>query len=229
MVDRRLVGILVSLTVAVIVAVAWLTGAASGPATAPATTGLSAQLPLPTSVSTNSPEGTLSVAASTAPSTESAASTSTVSADVPLVELVAAGRPPLPSGDVVDDGPADEAAASELDVVTSVVVAVWSWRFDDPPDRLSVSLTGLATVDVAAAWTASSAERVRRQEAGEVAWVLATPRPGAVGGAGVVVVDVEQHITSSTTPERVDRLTVNVRLATTSDAVAVVTGLEVTS
>jgi hypothetical protein len=222
MVDRRLAGVLVSLTVSMIVAVTWLTGAAPDPPAVPATTALSAQ-PTSSPAMAGADLDTASSALSTKPA--GSTSTATLPAGLPLVELVAAGRPLLPSGAVVDDGD----AASELDVVTSVVVAVWSWRFDDPPDRLAVSLTGSATVDVAAAWTASSTERDRRRSAGEVAWVRAIPRPDTVDGDGVVVVDVEQHVTTAMTPERVDRFTVKVQLATTSDAVAVVTGLEVTS
>jgi hypothetical protein len=101
-------------------------------------------------------------------------------------------------------------------VASAVAVAIWSWRFDDPPDRLAQTLAGLASPDVIAAATPPTVELDRRRSVGEVAWALATPAlpPPALGDSTelVIAVAASQHVTTSMSAEVVVERTATLRL-----------------
>ena len=112
-----------------------------------------------------------------------------------------------------DDAPA-QGAPSE--VASAVAVAIWSWRFDDPPDRLARTLNGLASPDVIAAATPPTLELDRRRSVGEVAWALATPGlpSPALGDSTelVIAVAASQHVTTSMSAEVVVERAATLRL-----------------
>ena len=102
------------------------------------------------------------------------------------------------------------------DVAAGVAVAFWSWRFDDPADRLAVALAGAATPEVVGSLSPTASELDRRRVVGEVAWAFAVPGPAVADPTDpnqlVVPVTISQHVTTATTPERVATVTVAVRL-----------------
>lgn len=123
---------------------------------------------------------------------------------VGLIDLVEAARPTLPPGEIVDDGHAhhdhgiDHTDASTT--ATQVVVAAWTWRFDATGERLANRLHGLATNAVVASLIPDEAERVRRVDAGEVAWVIVR---NVQVGDDVVTVFFDHHVVTSTKAEAI--------------------------
>ena len=223
------------LAAAVIVVVALLTvglvaltadpGTGRPATSAPSTVAdLSARVPavVPASSTTLLPRSASSTALqSTSSPTTSSSVVATLPADADVTDLVRARRPaPDPTVVYVDDGAGHSDGAPEQtapsEVASAVAVAIWSWRFDDPPDRLAQALTGLASPDVIAAATPSTTELDRRRSVGEVAWALAAPSPPSPAMVEptelVIAVAAAQHVTTSMSAEVVVPRTATLRL-----------------
>jgi hypothetical protein len=153
-----------------------------------------------------------------APPTSTPTSPPPVDADVEL--LVRLQRPVPDPTPHVDDGHGDDhgapATASAEHVAALTAVAMWSWRFDDPPTRLVDALAALATPELIAGLSPSPTERARRRDAGEVAWAIVTAGPTVTERdvAGEVLVDlgVSQHVTTANSAEVVVARTASLRL-----------------
>lgn len=132
-----------------------------------------------------------SVTVSLAPATVSVTSTSsTSSATTPATSPVPVGEgSPSPSGDDLESG-------------CQLAVWLWTWRFDDPPDRLQHQIVGHVTNDVAVELAPATDELARRSRDREVSWAIASTCTPTAGGASVVV---DQHLVTATVAETVTR------------------------
>ena len=224
-VDRRLLaGVVVAI---VLVVVALMVVAAPGGGTAPSSP-LSAtdagevvsQRRLASSASaTTIPSLTVPATNVTATSTPEPTAPP-LPADAPVEQLVEARRPaPDPAAADLDDDGLDVAVAEPDEVAAAVAVALWSWRFDDPADRLSQTVGSSVSADVLAGLEVSADELERRRTVGEVSWAFATLGEAVTdptdADSRTVSVTVAQHITSSTTAEAVAIHAVTMRLAST--------------
>ena len=182
-------------------------GASMQPSPPPAPEG-STRGPLSESPATPNPT------APTTPTEASPTPTSTTGAIVPVVasqdevaDLVESRRPAIDQTVV----PADHhhhygqhsAHGGGTDVehhAGELIVAGWSWRFDDPATRQRDAVSRHATSDVVALLAPSEIELQRRAAASEVSWVII--RSLAVAGNEVTVV-FDHHIVGSGSPESV--------------------------
>jgi hypothetical protein len=131
------------------------------------------------------------------------------------VEVLVESRRPaidavqVPPGHDHDDGEiavsAAQAAAPIEQVAAELVVAGWTWRFDDAATRQVDAITPLATGDAIEMLAPSIDELARRAEVGEVSWVIV--RDSSVDGARATVT-FDQHVVTSSTAETVTSRTV---------------------
>ncbi|MEL6894390.1 MAG: hypothetical protein AAFP84_22560 [Actinomycetota bacterium] len=154
-----------------------------------------------------------------APSIVGAESTTDVDGEEPtdILELLDAARPTVPADPIVDDGHPHARADTRPDEVTatSLIVAMWSWRFDDPADNTHVELRRLADADLIERRATTPAEIARRIEYGEVAWVIV--RNVDTTGS-TVTVRFDQHVVTSRNAETI---TTRIATVTIEDGIAV--------
>lgn len=121
-----------------------------------------------------------------------------------LSDLVAASRPELPAGEVVDDGAKNAHhhpnATSVEATASSVVVSLWTWRFDDADGRTRDQLVGFVHDEVIERITPSPEQVAAREAAGEVSWAIV--RQVTVEGP-VATVTFDHHLVTSTSAELV--------------------------
>lgn len=98
-------------------------------------------------------------------------------------------------------------ATSGEHLAAELIIAGWSWRFDDTADRQIDAISGHATNDVTAMLAPSEIELNRRTAASEVSWVII--RELTVAGDEVTVV-FDHHIVGDGTPESVTQRSVTV-------------------
>jgi hypothetical protein len=87
-----------------------------------------------------------------------------------------------------------QGAAPIEQVAAGLVVAGWTWRFDDAANRQVDAITALATGDAIEMLIPSTDELARRADAGEVSWVIV--RDIRVDGSGATVT-FDQHVVTS--------------------------------
>ena len=219
-VDRRLVAGAALIAALAVTVVAIVTGAMDDeavPAPASSSAPTSIEATTTATVGATRPEPSATAPAAAPPVTQPPSvppSTSTLPADADIDQLVTARRP-LPQLMPVDgdtgDGRSDAGDAAALDAASDLAaaatVALWSWRYDDPPDRFTTALAPMVASDVVARLAVSGGELQRRQSAGEVSWAMVTAATAsadpAVQGVATVTVTAEQHLTTATTAETV--------------------------
>lgn len=121
---------------------------------------------------------------------------------VDISELLADARPETPAGSVVDDGHQHEREAAQPDevIATSLIVAAWTWRFDDPTNHARVELVPLADPGLIEQLAPTSSEIVHRVEHREIAWVIVR----TVDTAGsTVIVQFDHHVVTSSNAETI--------------------------
>lgn len=139
------------------------------------------------------------------------AETTTSLPSAELSDLVAGSRPPLPAGEMVDDGALyahhHPHATSVEATASSVVVSLWTWRFDDADGRTQDQLVGLVYDDVIERITPSPEQVAARGAAGEVSWAIV--RQVTVDGP-VATVTFDHHLVTSISAELVTSRTATV-------------------
>lgn len=214
MVDRRILAIGVAIFVVVLAVGTAMTGPAATPDEQPGAAQEVAAAPAPVSADTPIPPATQ--LADQSSTTTASAETIEPAGAVPVTvnevaDLVESRRPaieavPLPDGHHDQDG--EHAHGVTHDVAHhagELVVAAWSWRFDDVATR-HVDAIGLHASDaVLDALVPTDAELERRRDYTEVAWVIIRDIAVDDGEATVVF---DHHVVTSSTPESVTSRTV---------------------
>lgn len=207
MIDRRFVAVLLVAVVAVFALRSVMSNTPAPPAESPVSIDprladrLTPTAAAARTVSTDDVDDVITT--STTVTTAEASSTTPVD----LVELVQARRPTIEvieTPDHEDDGerdPTGERGSATIEqTAADLVVAGWTWRFDDDDTRHLEALALVADTAVVDALAPEPAEGQRRIDAGEVSWVIV--RGINVDGPQATV-RFDQHVVTSTSSETV--------------------------
>jgi len=208
MVDRRILAAAVAIVVVVLAFVDATAGTAT-PATEPSQTSREAAI-APAQVNAATPvppsaQPATSTSTTTTPPIEVIEPAGVVPSTVnEVADLVESRRPaidaiPLPADHYHQDG-AQEASDDVARHAGELVVAAWSWRFDDDATRQADTIGPLAADTVIDALVPTDSELARRRAEAEVAWVIIR---GINAAGDQVTVVFDHHVVTSTTPETV--------------------------
>ena len=91
---------------------------------------------------------------------------------------------------------------SDTDIAVAVVMAAWTWRYDDPTDRTRDALTPIATADVVDQLAPTPTESARRAADAEVSWAIIR---NVDTDNSSVTVTFDHHLVTTASPETVTR------------------------
>lgn len=135
------------------------------------------------------------------------------SASVELLELVDASRPPLSDTEVVDDGEHDPThgrpATTTGATAATLVLSLWTWRFDDRAGRVREQLGGLADDALIERLAPTPEQEAARAAGGKVSWVIVRE---VTVEASVATVMFDHHLVTSTTAETITARVVDVTI-----------------
>ncbi len=149
---------------------------------------------------------------------DSTPTTDTSSPSVELLDLVDAARPPLADNEVVDDGehdPTHGQPATTAEMAASLVVSVWTWRFDDRAGMVREQLAGLADDALIERLAPTPEQQAARTASGEVSWVIVrdvTVDASVATDSSVATVMFDHHLVTSTTSETITARVVDVTI-----------------
>ena len=218
MVDRRLLAVLIIVAVGVFAGRAALSGSPDPPTESEVSSEPTPAAPIDTALrAVEQPESRPTLNVDAPEANEPFEASPPPAADI--VDVVGARRPTIDMveeehGDHPHDGernPTGSSDANAVEVIAAdLIVAGWTWRFDDSDTRQPDALASLADSGTIDALVPAPAERQRRFDACEVSWVIV--RGISVDGTRATV-RFDQHVISSSSAELVTARSVIVTIA----------------